>query len=86
MLERYLLTRVLRETQGNQSKAARRLGITRGSLRNKMRELGIQVGQVVEWRSSSAWNATAHQGFSFQPSTKPMPNAHIATTSGRSRA
>jgi DNA-binding NtrC family response regulator len=48
MLERYLLTRVLRETQGNQSKAARRLGITRGSLRNKMRDLGIQVGQVVE--------------------------------------
>ena len=48
MLERFLLTRVLRETQGNQSKAARRLGITRGSLRNKMRDLGIQVGQVVE--------------------------------------
>ncbi len=48
VLERYLLTRVLRETQGNQSKAARRLGITRGSLRNKMRDLGIQVGQVVE--------------------------------------
>jgi DNA-binding NtrC family response regulator len=48
LLERYLLTRVLRETQGNQSKAARRLGITRGSLRNKMRDLGIQVGQVVE--------------------------------------
>ena len=47
-MERYLLTRVLRDTQGNQSKAARRLGITRGSLRNKMRELGIQVGQVVE--------------------------------------
>ncbi|BBO35785.1 sigma-54-dependent transcriptional regulator [Lacipirellula parvula] len=47
-MERYLLTRVLRETAGNQSKAALRLGITRGSLRNKMRELGIQVGQVVE--------------------------------------
>jgi nitrogen regulation protein NR(I) len=47
-MERYLLTRILRETQGNQSKAALRLGITRGSLRNKMRELGIQVGQVVE--------------------------------------
>ena len=48
LLERYLLTRVLRETDGNQSKAARRLGITRGSLRNKMRDLGIQVGQVVD--------------------------------------
>ena len=48
MLERYLITRVLRETDGNQSKAARRLGITRGSLRNKMRDLGIQVGQIVD--------------------------------------
>jgi two-component system nitrogen regulation response regulator GlnG len=48
MLERYLISRVLRETDGNQSKAARRLGITRGSLRNKMRDLGIQVGQVVD--------------------------------------
>ena len=48
VLERYLITRVLREAEGNQSKAARRLGITRGSLRNKMRDLGIQVGQVVD--------------------------------------
>jgi len=48
MMERYLITRVLRETQGNQSKAARRLGITRGSLRNKMRELGVQIEQIVD--------------------------------------
>jgi two-component system nitrogen regulation response regulator GlnG len=39
---------VLRETHGNQSRAARRLGITRGSLRNKMRDLGIQIEQVVD--------------------------------------
>jgi two-component system nitrogen regulation response regulator GlnG len=48
MMERYLITRVLRETHGNQSRAARRLGITRGSLRNKMRDLGIQIEQVVD--------------------------------------
>jgi transcriptional regulator with GAF, ATPase, and Fis domain len=48
MMERYLITRVLRETQGNQSKAARRLGITRGSLRNKMRDLGVQIEQIVD--------------------------------------
>jgi DNA-binding NtrC family response regulator len=48
MMERYLIARVLRETHGNQSQAARRLGITRGSLRNKMRDLGIQIEQVVD--------------------------------------
>jgi DNA-binding NtrC family response regulator len=48
LMERYLLTRVLRHAQGNQSQAARMLGITRGSLRNKMRALRIQVGSTVE--------------------------------------
>jgi two-component system nitrogen regulation response regulator GlnG len=47
MMERYLITRVLRHAQGNQSQAARMLGITRGSLRNKMRILGIQIGNTV---------------------------------------
>ena len=47
MMERYLLTRVLRETGGNQSVAARMLGITRGSLRNKIRSLGLSIDQVV---------------------------------------
>jgi two-component system nitrogen regulation response regulator GlnG len=47
MFERYLLTRVLRETEGNQSKAAERLGITRGSLRHKIRTLGISIDHVV---------------------------------------
>jgi len=48
MMERYLLTRVLRHTRGNQSQAARMLGITRGSLRNKMRALRIQLGSTVK--------------------------------------
>ncbi len=47
-MERYLITRVLRETGGNQSKAAERLGITRGSLRNKIRALRISIGHVVQ--------------------------------------
>lgn len=46
-MERYLLTRVLEETDGNQSQASRILGITRGSLRNKIRSLGIRINQVV---------------------------------------
>jgi two-component system nitrogen regulation response regulator GlnG len=47
MMERYLIARVLRETGGNQSKAAQQLGITRGSLRHKIRTLGITIGHVV---------------------------------------
>ena len=47
VMERHLLARVLRETGGNQSKAAEQLGITRGSLRNKLKTLGIWIGQVV---------------------------------------
>ncbi len=46
-LERHLLTHVLTATEGNQSKAAERLGITRGSLRNKIRSLNISIDHVV---------------------------------------
>lgn len=53
-MERCLLTRVLKETNGNQSQAANRLGITRGSLRNKIRTLGISIEQrVVEGGGNS---------------------------------
>ena len=47
MMERYVLTRVLRFTEGNQSQAAKMLGITRGSLRNKIRTLRIALGTTV---------------------------------------
>jgi two-component system, NtrC family, response regulator AtoC len=47
-VERILLTRVLQHTGGNQLRAARMLGITRGSLRNKLRDLGITIGRSVE--------------------------------------
>jgi two-component system nitrogen regulation response regulator GlnG len=53
MMERHLLARVLRETGGNQSKAAEQLGITRGSLRNKIRTLGIWIGQVISTQDDS---------------------------------
>lgn len=46
-MERHLLTRVLTATEGNQSKAAERLGITRGSLRNKIRSLNISIDHVI---------------------------------------
>jgi nitrogen regulation protein NR(I) len=46
-MERLLLTRVLQHTGGNQLQAARLLGITRGSLRTKLRELGITIARSV---------------------------------------
>jgi two-component system nitrogen regulation response regulator GlnG len=47
-MERLLLTRVLLHTHGNQVQASKILGITRGSLRNKLRELGISIARTVE--------------------------------------
>jgi two-component system nitrogen regulation response regulator GlnG len=46
-MERRLITRVLQHTNGNQVQAARILGITRGSLRTKIRALGISIGRAV---------------------------------------
>lgn len=46
-MEAFVLTRVLRLTGGNQSHAARILGITRGSLRNKIHTHSIQIASVV---------------------------------------
>ena len=46
-MERKLITEILSETSGNQSQAAELLGITRGSLRTKIRSLGIVIEQVV---------------------------------------
>jgi two-component system nitrogen regulation response regulator GlnG len=47
-LERLLVPLVLQHTGGNQVQAARILGITRATLRNKIRELGITVARAVE--------------------------------------
>jgi two-component system nitrogen regulation response regulator GlnG len=46
-MERHLLSRVLRHTGGNQLQAAKILGITRGSLRTKIRALGITIEKTV---------------------------------------
>jgi two-component system nitrogen regulation response regulator GlnG len=47
MMESSLIRKILIQTSGNQSKAAELLGITRGSLRTKIRSLGIVIEQVV---------------------------------------
>ncbi len=47
-MERTLLAAVLEHTHGNQSKAAEILGITRGSLRNKIRQLGICIDHKIK--------------------------------------
>jgi two-component system nitrogen regulation response regulator GlnG len=46
-MERRLLARVLQQTGGNQVQAARILGITRGSLRTKIRALNITIGRTI---------------------------------------
>ena len=46
-MEREVLVRILRFTAGNQLQAAKILGITRGSLRNKLRTLGISIARSV---------------------------------------
>ena len=47
MLERYLFTRVLQATAGNQSKAAEILGITRGKVRDRIAAFNISVERNV---------------------------------------
>ena len=47
LIERSLVTRVLRQTGGNQAQAAKILGITRGSLRTKIRTLGLRIERSV---------------------------------------
>jgi two-component system nitrogen regulation response regulator GlnG len=53
-MERHVLTQVLRFTEGNQVQAAKFLGITRGSLRTKLRDLGINIGRTVTGDDRSA--------------------------------
>lgn len=59
LMERTLLTRVLSETDGNQSKAAAILGITRGCLRGKIRSLGIAIQRSVGVKGADIEEAAA---------------------------
>jgi DNA-binding NtrC family response regulator len=43
VMERQLISRILERTAGNQVRAAELLGITRGSLRHKLRALGLTI-------------------------------------------
>ena len=47
LMEREVIMRVLLHTEGNQVQAARILGITRGSLRTKIRTLNISIGKSI---------------------------------------
>lgn len=47
-LDRVLITRVLDETHGNLSKAAQRLGVSRNTLRSKMRASGLHFERVLQ--------------------------------------
>ncbi|MEZ6054286.1 MAG: helix-turn-helix domain-containing protein, partial [Planctomycetaceae bacterium] len=46
-MERYVITRVLQETEGNQSQAAEILGITRGKIRDRISTFRISLGTNV---------------------------------------
>ncbi len=46
-VERILLTRVLRHTQGHQNQASELLGISRGTFRHRMRTLGMTMGRTL---------------------------------------
>lgn len=47
VLERYLFTRVLQETRGNQTKAAEILGITRGKVRDRVAAFRIVLDRTI---------------------------------------
>jgi DNA-binding NtrC family response regulator len=51
-MERHLLTLVMEQTQNNQAKSARLLGITRGNLRKKLRALGLAAPGVEDAEAS----------------------------------
>lgn len=47
-MERYVMTRVLQETGGNQTRASEILGITRGKVRDRVKQFGINLDRTVE--------------------------------------
>ncbi|MCA9196228.1 MAG: sigma-54-dependent Fis family transcriptional regulator [Planctomycetales bacterium] len=57
MLEQKLISDVLRATGANQGEAARILGVTRTTLRTKIKKLGISIASTVSDQISE-WNST----------------------------
>jgi two-component system nitrogen regulation response regulator GlnG len=47
MMERYLFTRVLQVTEGNQTRASELLGITRGKIRDRIAAFDISMGKQI---------------------------------------
>jgi DNA-binding protein Fis len=60
VMERFLITRVLQETGGNQSKAADILGITRGKIRDRIALFGISVDKSVSVENQDAQAASVN--------------------------
>lgn len=48
LAEKQIISRILRHTSGNQVKASELLGVTRTTLRNKIKQLGITIGRTVD--------------------------------------
>ncbi|HZZ28808.1 MAG TPA: sigma-54 dependent transcriptional regulator [Pirellulales bacterium] len=59
LMDRYLLARTLRHTNGNQSKAAKMLGITRASLRRKLHARNMSVESAISVKCDNDMNTPA---------------------------
>jgi two-component system nitrogen regulation response regulator GlnG len=60
VVEQALFSRVLKETDGHQGRASERLGLSRSTLRYKLRDLGLNIDQVVG--DNPAHNHTGEKG------------------------
>jgi len=72
-MESLLLTRLVKHTRGNQSLGARLLGISRSSLRNKLRQLHVAVDVAAVVDEESAEAGISHRGTALPLRTGPAP-------------
>lgn len=71
LMERYVLTRILRHSHGNQSEASRILGITRGCLRARIRALGITFAARITEEDTPAGRAALPSNGSHSSASLP---------------